>query len=100
MALTRSNKENEMPDYRIKLAQNMRADETPSALQVKYRYSTGQEDIWTVELLVPSETAVVFVSSPVDLLNRPNVVSKTLVGHYPTKPITINYAISSIQPLV
>jgi hypothetical protein len=89
-----------MPDYRITLAQNIRADEVPSALQVRYRKANGQEETWTVELLVPSETAVVFVSSPVDLLNRPNVVSKTLIGHYPTQPNTINYAISSIQPLV
>jgi hypothetical protein len=89
-----------MPDYRITLTQNMRPDEAPSALQVRYRYSNGQEDTWPVEQLVPSETAVVFVSSPVNLLNRPNVVSKTLIGHYPAPPHTINYGISSIQPLL
>jgi hypothetical protein len=98
--MTGSKKEKKMPDYRITLVQNMRADEAPSALQVRYRYSNGQEDTWPVELLVPSETAVVFVSSPVNLLNRPNVVSKTLIGHYPTPPHTINYGISSIQPLL
>lgn len=88
-----------MPNYRITLLQNMRADQMPSALQVRYTYNNGNPTTtWPVTMLSPNGQAVVIVTSAVNLLTPQHVQTRTLIGHYATAPVTIEYQISSVQP--
>lgn len=85
--------------YRITLAQNLSANQ-PAALQVRYTYTNGAPaSTWGVTPVgQDTNTAVVVVNAPVNLVTVQNVATRTLLVHYPSSPNPQEIAISSVQP--
>lgn len=85
--------------YRITLQETLPAA-PPSALEVRFTYPAPTPPTqWPVTAVGPDvNTAVVVVNCAHNLLNVPNVRTRTLIAHYPVAPIVRELAISSIQP--
>jgi hypothetical protein len=84
--------------YRLTLAENLPADPF-SALDVHHTYNNGNNpNTWRVTAVsqAPNDN-VITVNAPVDLINIPNVATRTLIAHYPVAPITRTIVILSVQ---
>src|SRR5690242_10066255 len=83
--------------FRLTLVQNL-PNRDPSAFQVSYKFTDNTVQTWPVQVVGPDrDTNIVIVDSPVNLINQQNVLTRTLVSHYPTPPLEICTQISSVQ---
>lgn len=88
-----------MPRYRITLRQAL--EPRPwSAIDVTYTYRNGPPQNWFFHDAIgkATDTSVIVVSSGTDLVNQPDVLTRTLNAYYPTDPTERQIAISSVQP--
>jgi hypothetical protein len=85
--------------YRLTLQQHL-PNLAPSAFQVRYTYRNGNVQTWFVAIAQgpDRDTFVIVVNAPVNLINQQDVLTRTLIAHYPTAPNTVEIAISSVQP--
>jgi hypothetical protein len=84
-------------NFRVTLAENL-SNDTPSALWMEYKYRDGHIDTWRNFTYTP-ETGVKVVSvnsGNVDLANMQDVLTRTLIGHYPAGINTLRYQILSV----
>ncbi len=84
---------------RLTLLENLPA-QVPAALNVEYTYNNGSPtENWPVLAIGANiNTNVITVNNPpgINLVNRPNVATKTLIAHYPVAPTTRRIVISSV----
>ncbi len=87
---------------RLTLLENL-PPQDPAALNVEYTYNNDlPTDNWPVQATgATTNTNVITVNNPpgINLVNRPNVATRTLIAHYPVAPITRRIAISSVLAL-
>lgn len=85
--------------YRLTLLENL-PPQAPAALTVTCTYNNGNAPtVWNVQAVgADTNTAVLVVNCAQNLLNIPNVATRTLNAHYPQAPNVRNIAISSVQP--
>jgi hypothetical protein len=84
--------------FRLTLMETLPAN-PPAALQVRFTYRNGTPPTtWPVSAVGPDfDTAVLVVNCAANLLNVPDVATRTLIAHYPHAPFTRDFAISSVQ---
>ncbi len=85
--------------YRLTLLETL-PPQAPAALTVTCTYRNGAAPtVWPVAAVGTSvNTAVIIVNCAHDLINTPNVATRTLNAHYPAAPNLRNISISSVQP--
>ncbi|HEU0080342.1 MAG TPA: hypothetical protein VFQ76_22025 [Longimicrobiaceae bacterium] len=87
-----------MPNFRITLSQDL-PNREPTRFQVVYTYAAAPTNIWWLDNVHPDrDVAVVNGDCAADLINQPNVRTRTLRAHYPTAPNQVDVPISSVQP--
>jgi hypothetical protein len=85
-------------NFRVTLLQNL-PDRAPLAVQARYRLRDGTLKTWPVAVEPERAAAELSVESRTDML-LPDVLTRSLVAHYPTAPHQEERQISSVQPAV
>lgn len=83
-------------NFRVTLLQDL-PDRAPLAVQVRYRLRDGSVLTWPVTVRPERAASVLSVDSGRDML-VPDVLSRSLVAHYPTAPARQERQISNVQP--
>jgi hypothetical protein len=84
--------------YHITLVNNLDT-RAPAAFHVRYDFRGGApSQTWALTNVNPDRAVAAFSADcAVDLVNEPNVLTRTLIAHYPTAPNTVNTGISSVM---
>lgn len=83
-------------NFDVTLVQNL-PNRDAAAFDVRYHFRDGTVSVWRVDVVGPyRDRARIQVSSPANLI-RDDVLTRTLISHYPTPPTEVETQISSVQ---
>lgn len=86
-----------MPTFRITLVQDL-PNRVPSMVLAVYTYAGAPTNTWQLTNVHPDRDTNVFnADCGADLVNQPNVRTRTLQAHYPDAPNQLDIPISSVQ---